>query len=480
LLLEALEEGEIRSWRSAAVLYERGLRVLSVARRFEDAVEVMRTWTWYALTEREAGEMAERRREEVLEKVWDRYVWCLVEAGRFEEARLQAGAFYGRFRPKLPVSGLYLARALSARLRFEESAAAAGELLEVYPDEVSVRGQYWLALLRSGQEKKALEEGRNWAVNAEGAQQKVVEHLYVTLAWQAGRYEEVLAWLEELLKERQGDKGLWDLRVKTCLMAGRLEEAEAVVGEYAGGGGDEFGVLNMWLEVDIAQGECSRALGRLEETAGKLEEEALEGYRRELLANCGELAKAAERLVRQVEAGEADLESRLEYAGYLEQLGRREEGLAILEGLLAEMPEEAGMQNNVGFTLVEAGREARRARVLLEASLWAEPGSAATLDSMGWLDYKEGEFERALGYILQAAGRTGGVDPEMYDHLGDVSWRLGREEEAVRYWRLALEEVTRRVVFDRKLEGRKGELERKLEEAASGGEAETAGLFGGS
>ena len=60
------------------------------------------------------------------------------------------------------------------------------------------------------------------------------------------------------------------------------------------------------------------------------------------------------------------------------------------------------------------------------------PGNAATLDSMGWVEYRAGHLPAALGWLERAweAAR----DPEIAAHLGEVLWMLGRHDDARAIW----------------------------------------------
>ncbi|MDP3225359.1 MAG: tetratricopeptide repeat protein, partial [Rubrivivax sp.] len=54
-------------------------------------------------------------------------------------------------------------------------------------------------------------------------------------------------------------------------------------------------------------------------------------------------------------------------------------------------------------------------------------------DSLGWIEYRMGNFEEAVRLLRQAYSAR--PDTEIGAHLGEVLWTLGRHEEARRVWR---------------------------------------------
>ena len=59
------------------------------------------------------------------------------------------------------------------------------------------------------------------------------------------------------------------------------------------------------------------------------------------------------------------------------------------------------------------------------------------VDSMGWVLYRLGDYEKAVQH-LERAVELRPLDPIISDHLGDAYWKVGREHEARFQWRRAL------------------------------------------
>jgi tetratricopeptide (TPR) repeat protein len=67
----------------------------------------------------------------------------------------------------------------------------------------------------------------------------------------------------------------------------------------------------------------------------------------------------------------------------------------------------------------------------------AQPNSGHIVDSLGWVLYRLGRYDEAIGHMERAA-ELEPVDPVVNDHLGDVLWAVGRFTEAEFQWKRAL------------------------------------------
>ena len=106
----------------------------------------------------------------------------------------------------------------------------------------------------------------------------------------------------------------------------------------------------------------------------------------------------------------------------------------LLEQILKNSPGNAEAANALGYTLADQNRDLPRAKSLIASALKADPQSVATIDSMGWVLYKLGDYQGALDQFSKIGDRPGSGDPIILNHLGDISYRLGRVAEAVQFW----------------------------------------------
>ncbi|MDP6417004.1 MAG: tetratricopeptide repeat protein, partial [Gammaproteobacteria bacterium] len=63
-----------------------------------------------------------------------------------------------------------------------------------------------------------------------------------------------------------------------------------------------------------------------------------------------------------------------------------------------------------------------------------QPGDPFILDSLGWVHYRLGNYQRAVDYLKEAMELRS--DPEIAAHLGEVLWQQGNLDEARRVWQV--------------------------------------------
>ncbi len=120
-------------------------------------------------------------------------------------------------------------------------------------------------------------------------------------------------------------------------------------------------------------------------------------------------------------------------------------------------PTHAMAANNLGYTLLEQGRDLPEAASLLELAFRLEPNDPNVIDSIGWLRYQQGLIdddanpdgsvtegaitllERAI--LIDASGGS----PVSIDHYGDALWAGDRKEDAIDQWAHALATLERRM-----------------------------------
>jgi len=151
-----------------------------------------------------------------------------------------------------------------------------------------------------------------------------------------------------------------------------------------------------------------------------------------------------------------------------------------LERIYAKQPKDPGINNDLGYTWADAGRNVEQAERMVRYALGEEPRNAAYMDSLGWVLYKKGDFAPAVHFLRKATRAAGGDDPIIFDHLGDACWRLGRRDEAKQHWqeavKLALKEQSEgKDPADPKMLSR---ARQKLTELEQGGEPAVSDVVG--
>ena len=106
-----------------------------------------------------------------------------------------------------------------------------------------------------------------------------------------------------------------------------------------------------------------------------------------------------------------------------------------LRKLIQVRPEHAHAYNALGYSFAERNLRLPEARKLIEKAVELAPEDYYILDSMGWVQYREGDLKAAAATLRRAY--DGRPDAEIGAHLGEVLWQLGRRDEAQRVWQEA-------------------------------------------
>jgi tetratricopeptide (TPR) repeat protein len=130
----------------------------------------------------------------------------------------------------------------------------------------------------------------------------------------------------------------------------------------------------------------------------------------------------------------------IELLYYRAMTGQRFGRLDILEADLRRVieldPENADALNALGYTLTDQTNRHEEALVLIEKALAIKPDEAAYIDSLGWVQYRLSNFEKALTYLRQAYEMF--QNDEIAAHLGEVLWVAGDKNKANQVWQEAL------------------------------------------
>jgi tetratricopeptide (TPR) repeat protein len=215
---------------------------------------------------------------------------------------------------------------------------------------------------------------------------------------------------------------------------------------------NDFAAANAWLDRienpdDIMAAQLRRASllarqGRLQEARALLRnhpERRPEDARLKLLAE----AQLLRDLKAWQQAYEVYAEARRRFpddtsmlydqAMMAEKAGQHDTMERLLRQLIAAKPDDAHAYNALGYSLADRNERLPEAKQLIEKAVALAPNDAYIQDSLGWVEFRLGNWPRALE-ILQAAYAKR-PDAEIAAHLGEVLWTLGRREDALKIWR---------------------------------------------
>ena len=100
-------------------------------------------------------------------------------------------------------------------------------------------------------------------------------------------------------------------------------------------------------------------------------------------------------------------------------------------------PNDLSILNNYAYSLSERGIRLEEALGMVKKSVEAEPENSSYLDTIGWVYFQLGDYEKAKEYIEKAIKYDEG-NVTQFDHLGDVYLKLGDGDKAIELWNEAL------------------------------------------
>lgn len=127
------------------------------------------------------------------------------------------------------------------------------------------------------------------------------------------------------------------------------------------------------------------------------------------------------------------------------------------EAALTLQPDNPTALNNFGYYLSIRGEKLDKAEMMSAKSLILRPGEANFLDTYGWILFRQGKYKEAKDYITRAIERTGAGqdDTSLWDHLGDIEYKLGNKGKALEHWRKAASKGMKSAVLEQKIKEEK-------------------------
>lgn len=117
---------------------------------------------------------------------------------------------------------------------------------------------------------------------------------------------------------------------------------------------------------------------------------------------------------------------------YADKMRQFNKAAADLEKYWQFDKNDPNAQNTLGYTLLFIPERINEGVALIEKSIKQIPDSAAVQDSLGWGYYLQGNAAKGLPYLQSAYAKM--PEAEVAAHLGEVLWQLGKKEEAHSVW----------------------------------------------
>ncbi|MGA2172181.1 MAG: tetratricopeptide repeat protein [Sedimentisphaerales bacterium] len=117
--------------------------------------------------------------------------------------------------------------------------------------------------------------------------------------------------------------------------------------------------------------------------------------------------------------------------------------MEIYQSLLAKMPNNTGVLNNLAYLLAENNQDIDKAMEYAKQAYEAMPDNAMYLDTYAFVLYKKGRHADAVQFgqaaIQEYEAQRVPVPPEVYEHLGQSQEQLGEAARALTAYQQALE-----------------------------------------
>ncbi len=134
-----------------------------------------------------------------------------------------------------------------------------------------------------------------------------------------------------------------------------------------------------------------------------------------------------------------------DYAMAAERIGKLDVMETQLRKVIALQPDYAAAYNALGYSFADRNIHLTEAKTLIETAHKLSPDDHYILDSLGWVEYRLGNYAVAVEYLRKAHSIQ--ADPEISAHLGEVLWKQGLQEEAKKIWESALKEFPENTIL---------------------------------
>jgi tetratricopeptide (TPR) repeat protein len=129
---------------------------------------------------------------------------------------------------------------------------------------------------------------------------------------------------------------------------------------------------------------------------------------------------------------------------------------SAFETALRLIPGNATVLNNYAYYLSVRGERLDAAEKMSKKSLELSPEQATFMDTYGWILYKQKKYDEAKKYIQKAIDADPqNADGTLYDHLGDIEFKLSNKDKAVDLWKKAKEKGSDNAQLDKKIQDQK-------------------------
>lgn len=340
--------------------------------------------------------------------------------------------------------GMKLGQALQEDKQYSEAAEVLEGLLEKDPNHIGASYELGRTLAGLGERLQAIDkflhllaitESADGKYSPEQEQNRRLFQEHLGLLYQETRqYEKAVELFREVSRHNPDDYGPRLRLIYALKDANQMKEALSLSEELSKEFTDQPFVTIARARVLASSDNLKRAVRLLREEIRKNPEEEQFYFALSHIYLDHEKYRDAEKVVKEALSQEPGNELMEFQLGAIyerqKQFARAE---AMFKKILKRNGEHAGVLNYLGYMLTERGVRLREALEYIKRAVKIDPYNGAYLDSLGWVYFKLNELELAKTNLTSAA-RLNEADATIYDHLGDLYYKLGQYDEARQYY----------------------------------------------
>ncbi len=189
------------------------------------------------------------------------------------------------------------------------------------------------------------------------------------------------------------------------------------------------------LLAKIKDPEAARALLQQAEVRNDDDRAKLIVGEAQLLRDAGRLDDALRMVADALELNKNNIDLLYEHAMLAERAKQFDLMERELRKLIKVAPDNQHAYNALGYSFADRNVRLQEAFDLISKANQIAPNDPYILDSLGWVEFRLGRLEQALKTLQRAYEIK--ADAEIAAHLGEVMWKMGRQDEAKKLWRTA-------------------------------------------
>ena len=356
------------------------------------------------------------------------------QGGEYASALALADRLLGQDRDYIPAL-MVKGRVLDKQGRYAQAVELLSEAVQSHPDKHRLRLLFGRVLLRAGQLDQARQQFEYLARQAPDDSDVLMSLALVTL--ENNLPQEAQQYFQRLLT-------LGERNDSAHYYLGRLHEQQqnyqlAQEHYLSVAPGKQYIAAQVALARMLAdQKQLGKALALVKEARAQNPawQEPLFLLESELLINANQPKKALPVFGQALKALPESVNLLYARAMAYEKLNDLEGLERDLRAILALDEQNAAALNALGFTLADRTQRYEEAQALVMRAYQLNSDDPAILDSMGWVQFRLGNFEQAKKYLQMAYARL--PDDEIAAHLGEVLWVKGERAAAKSLWIKAL------------------------------------------